>query len=164
MSEGYVGWKSSLVDPLKPMIETKKGKDENAKEWNFVLLKKMSDVLKPEDFADEALTRRLLDGSTGCSHVYKSWREIERTGPDPLSVFGDGLAVRTIRSLASPTEKPDRILPADVFYYRPKLHQDADGIFRRVEIVLARTNGDNSSELSDEQKKVLDALATGEKE
>lgn len=159
----YIGWRACAFDAYgNPIAENQDSLDPV--EWNFVLKEKLKTPLKPEDFATPTEVEKLLKKSAPATHTFKAWRNITRTGPDPFTIWEEKdnpLPKRTIRSLPAPNVTPADGGPEDAFFYRPKFHQDLDGIFHRIEILLKRSKEDqNVTAISpnDPRKKVLEAL------
>ncbi|MFQ3671645.1 MAG: DUF6600 domain-containing protein [Verrucomicrobiia bacterium] len=140
-SGDYVGWRPSILDRFSNMEESESLRYANPEEWNFIPKAKLGQPLTPADFASDDLAAELLAAHQPCDHVFVAWREIPRPGPAPViddPETGERIPIPVIHNLTSPTQVAQDTAES-LFFYRPKFRQDADGIFRRIEILSGRS-------------------------
>lgn len=138
-SGDYYGWRASHLDRFSNMVERESVRYGSPEEWNFVLKEKVAGPLEPSDFADVEKTAELMANAVPVDHVYTSYREIGRPGPDPTILTGDpetlpGIPVTL--SLPDLRFKPKQVEPDQYFVYRPDFYQDAGGIQRRIHLFV----------------------------
>jgi hypothetical protein len=83
----HVGWRPSRLDRNGAFLEKDEVRYANAKEWFFVPREKFTGPLRSEDLAAPEKAAELLKESEPSHHIFMSYREIERAGPDPLDFF-----------------------------------------------------------------------------
>lgn len=133
----YVGWRPAHLDRFNNPLGESTPASSNPEEWSFVLLEKLRGPLKPEDFADRETTAGLLAAAVPADHIFVAHWDIPRPGPSPevlKDAGGKQPPVWTVRD--RPAMEPDAIGTDGYLAYRPRFHQDGDGIFRRVELFL----------------------------
>lgn len=136
-SGDHIGWRPVRLDRFSNPVGKTGGGLAKAEDWNFIPAEKIRGRLKAADYADAATVAGLLARAHPLDHIYVAHWEIPRPGPSPEILKDESGKVppaRTIRDLAAPgpVEPGAEGFPA----YRPRFHQDADGIFRRVELFL----------------------------
>ncbi|MDD5261980.1 MAG: hypothetical protein PHD76_09055 [Methylacidiphilales bacterium] len=154
-SGDYVGWRASKLDRFSNTQEPDNVRYSDPSEWNFVLSEKLRGPLKPEDFVTGEKAKDLLISGQPLDHIFKSYREIGRPGPDPAILKSgekDKLLIPIVRDLQDLESRPDKAEATDFYAYRPSFAQDEDGILRRVELFL---HPRKQSEKDEELKKVL---------
>ena len=135
----HIGWRPSKLDRFSNLLESPAERYSDPTEWNFVLKDKLKGTLKPEDFVDDALAEKLLKNAGPADHVFVSYREIPRPGPAPdilKNEAGQLPIVPVIREQQELSVKVPILSPEDLYVFRPKFHQDNDGIMRRVYLYL----------------------------
>ncbi|MDR1144508.1 MAG: hypothetical protein LBK71_00010 [Verrucomicrobiales bacterium] len=141
-SGDYLGWRASRLDRFSNTLESEATRYGDPAEWNFVLADKIRGPLTADDFAPPAKAKELLVSAQPVDHVFVSYREIDRPGPDPaiLQPVGDGqrqVIIPDVTDLPALDARPEEpAAPRKYCVYRPKFYQDEDGIFRRVELFL----------------------------
>jgi hypothetical protein len=141
-SGDYLGWRASKLDRFSNALEPENIRYGDPSEWNFTLAEKIREPLTVTDFAPPDQTKDLLVSARPADHVFTSYREIERPGPDPSilkDADGRAPAIPNISDLSAPDAEPDQKAGATesrLYLYRPKFYQDEDGIFRRVDLFL----------------------------
>lgn len=141
-SGDYIGWRPCMIKPSG--FADPKDTSINPHEWNFVLKSKLLSKLKSSDFASFEKVKELLEDSVPSQHDYEAWRTINRPGPDPFSV-NKKITIHTIKNTRAVNENPIETLPTDLFCYRPKFHQDTDGIYKRIQIRIEREKNPNAA-------------------
>jgi hypothetical protein len=136
LSGNFIGWRPSQMNRFGELTEPEEQRYKNPSEWTFIPRNKFDGPLKPSDAVSAEEAAKLLEDSTFCDHRFVGYREIDRPGPEFIP--SESRTVRTLRSLPSPGTQPSRVMPGDFFLYRPRFHQDADGMGRRVDILLKR--------------------------
>lgn len=161
-SGDYIGWRPGPLDRFGNPSERESERYGDPSEWNFIRKEKLNALLKAEDFADVATAERLLAEAVPSDHLFTSYREIERPGPEPEglgSAPAEPGSYPTLLFLPDLRHQPTNPLPNQLFIFRPDFHQDNDGIRRRVHLFLnPRVVPDESQvknmfKLSEEQEK-----------
>lgn len=161
-SGDYFGWRASQLDRFSNPIENESLRYRNPGEWNFLHRDKMSAPFGPEDLASAELVTELMAEAVPIDHIYKSYRDIPRPGPDPriLSSAPEELPVIPVTmSLPELRHKPVGDEVTRYYVYRPEFYQDSEGIMRRIHLFLnPRTVPTEAEvaemfELSEEDKK-----------
>jgi hypothetical protein len=131
-------------------------------EWIFLPRSKFGLPFTAKDIVTGSDAKALIEATDFSLHIFTAWRKIERTGPDPvefekiLKIPGmdlfkdmpdevedssgdkhkvtkvDYFTVMTLPSLDTPL--PPTARPNEIYLYRPRYHQDNDGIMRRIKI------------------------------
>jgi len=141
----YIGWRPSKLGPVNELLEKDDERFAHPEEWIWVPKAKFGQPLEAADVVTGAASKAILEDSAALTHVYTSWREIERPGPDPAGLNApgmlpvqerkDGVTVKPFEILSLPTlwaalpAIPD---PNAIYLYRPEMFQDHDGVERRV--------------------------------
>lgn len=143
----HIGWRPSRFTQLNEYAEKEEARFAQPAEWVFVAKEKFALPLTPADLVTGAEAAKLLEESEPCFHVFVSWREMDRLGPDPIDFIAkdrikapedlkDGEPEFTSPTLWSLptywTPRPPDAKPEDIYIYKPKFHQDSDGIQRRI--------------------------------
>jgi hypothetical protein len=140
----HIGWRPSRLDRFSNPTESDAERYSDPSQWNFIPAEKLKDPLQLSDYADLATAEKLLKNREPADHVFTSYRQIERPGPSPdllKTSSGDAPPIPTLREQQSPTLSPPEPTGAaatknDYFAFRPKFHQDNDGIMRRIHLYL----------------------------
>lgn len=161
----HIGWRPSMVDRSGDFIEPDEKRIEHPEEWIFVPREKFASKLTPADCITGAAAKALLEQSQPEDHVFVSYRQIDRTGPDPVSIFGKSkekeapvvpvkplpgsssdisttlppTPVDTLVTMSLPTfytPIPPTAKKNEIYVYRPDVFQDNDGIQRRIKLWL----------------------------
>jgi len=142
-----IGWRPSRLNAIHELTEKEDVRYAKPEEWIWVPRAKFGQPITLADVVTGPAAKSLLEDSEPLSHVFTSWREIERPGPAPEDFLPkDRIVPEEARKENQPPVRADVILtlptfwtplPAkpepDAFYlYRPMVYQDADGIQRRV--------------------------------
>jgi hypothetical protein len=154
-------------------VEKEEQRFAKPEEWVFVTNEKFKGPITPADVITGPAAAKLLEDSSPCDHVYVSWRQMDRLGPDPAD-FLPKERVRKVEDLKDNepeviaptlwslptywTIPPPDAKPGDIYLYRPKLYQDKDGIQRRILI------WEHPGEREKATQKVNQVLQTGEVE
>lgn len=137
-SGGHVGWRCTPLDRFGNPQQSETERYRDPGEWNFVPKEKLRGPLTPADFADRAQAEQLLVQARPLDHIFTAHREIGRPGAPPDVLAGPDGKLPAFPVLRDLPEVDTALAPspAVVAAYRPRFHQDADGIFRRVELFL----------------------------
>lgn len=155
-SGDYLGWRACPLDRFGNPTEDPSVRYSDPAQWNFVLRDKIRGPLTPADFATPEQAAELLVRAEPADHIFVTYREIPRPGPDPqILMRADGTLPEfpVIRELIEPDLPPEVPLRHSLYLYRPRFHQDQDGIFRRVELFL------NPRQENPEYQRVRETLA-----
>ena len=136
----FVGWRPTLVDAFGNPLEPESVRYGTPSEWNFIPREKLLETLKDKDFVPDEDTGRLLRTAVPIDHIFVTYREIGRPGPEPSHlILEDGTTQETPVVTGIPTHyyEPEKKDQSKFFIYRPKFHQDSDGIKKRIAL---RTN------------------------
>jgi hypothetical protein len=150
-SGDYLGWRASKLDRFSNPLEAETERYADPGEWNFVPAEKIRGPLTAKDFVAPERAKELLLGAYPVDHVFTSYRDIERPGPSPdilQGADGQAPAIPVVSDLSAADGRPGEPSPKAYYVYRPKFHQDGDGILRRVDLFLhPRTREQNEAEL-----------------
>jgi hypothetical protein len=139
-SGDYLGWRASRLDRFSNAMEPENMRYGDLAGWNFVLAAKIRGPLVAQDFVPPEKAKDLLANAQPVDHIFISYREIARPGPDPSVLkSGDQTApvIPSVMDLSVIDAAPDKKATAKEYYiYRPKFYQDEDGIFRRLDLFL----------------------------
>jgi hypothetical protein len=138
-SGDYVGWRVSQLDRFSNMLEPDDIRYTHPEEWNFVPKSKVTKPLKPEDFASDAQAAELLKKAGPLDHVFVAWREIPRPGPAPMLIekeSGAPIPVLTVMNVAYDAVEIQPANAKEVYFKRPKVVQDEDGVVKRCDILI----------------------------
>lgn len=138
-SGDHLGWRPCPLDRFGNPIEPPGVRYADPAQWNFVPREKIRGPLTPADFASPAEAAALLVKANPADHIFVSYREIPRPGPDPqILMLADGRMPEfpVIRELLEHDLPPEAPFPNSYYLYRPRFHQDAEGVFRRVALFL----------------------------
>jgi hypothetical protein len=138
-SGAHIGWRCSPLDRFGNPTETEGERYADPAQWNFVLREKLRGPLTAADFVDDVKAADLLVKAKPADHIFMTYRQIERPGPPPdilADAEGKLSAFPVVRELLEPGELPEIPAAQSVYAYRPRFHQDATGILRRVELFL----------------------------
>jgi len=138
-SGDHIGWRPTPLDRFSNPTEPEGVRYADPGQWNFILREKLRGPLSSADFADTGLAASLLVKARPADHVFITYREIPRPGlpPDILADAEGKLApFPVIREKLEAGLEPESPQAASLYAYRPRFHQDEDGIFRRVELFL----------------------------
>jgi len=138
-SSDYYGWRACQLDRFSNPVEPESRRYRNPDEWNFLHKDQMGKTFTAEDLADREKTIALMEEAIPVDHIYKSYRDIARPGPDPIMLSDDPEQLPTIpvtMSLPDLRHQPKEIQPNQYFVYRPEFYQDPDGIMRRIHLFL----------------------------
>ncbi len=157
-SGDHIGWRSSHLDRFSNMMEPESARYRDPREWHFIPVEKIRGPLTPADFADDVKAAELLVNAQPIDHVYVTHREIPRPGPSPDILTGRTQVLPTIPVIKDkrlPDQEIDNPVPMEHFLFRPRFHQDEDGIMRRVQIFLNPQGADDT-----ETRKVRELVGT----
>lgn len=161
-TEQYIGWRPVKLDRMGEFLIKGEGRNTDPTEWSFIPVEKFGTDLSPSDFLSEADTAKVLKTAAPLFHVIKLWREIERPGPDPEAIY-ERLKVKfvtqEIKTLPTVATPPPYDLPTEYFLYRPKFHQDEDGMARRVSIYLTQKSEVGEKTEAQRQAEITDLRA-----
>jgi hypothetical protein len=135
----YVGWRPGQLDRFSNSLEPESERFRDASQWNFIKRADLRGPLTAANYVNTEETKRLLLQSQPMDHVFTTYREIERPGPPPDLFADENGKLPTfpvIRELQEPDAVADAAIRNSCFAYRPRFHQDADGILRRVDLFL----------------------------
>jgi hypothetical protein len=138
-SGSYIGWRPSRLDRFSNLLESEVERHGDPTEWSFVNAEKLKGPLQAADFADTLTTEKLLKNAEPADHIFVTYREIPRPGPAPdilKSASGEVPPNRIIREQQELLISPTNAEKDDYYVFRPKFHQDNDGLMRRVHLFL----------------------------
>lgn len=144
----HIGWRCSAINQFGEFVEKEeKQRFARPEEWVFVIREKFGRPITPADVLTGKEAAKLLEDSSPCGHTFTSWRQMERLGPDPINFVRKDqirssadlkpnepqIITPTLWSLPTFwTPPPVAAVPGDLYIYRPRCAQDADGIQRRI--------------------------------
>jgi hypothetical protein len=143
----HIGWRPSRYGQLHELLEKEEARFAQPEEWLFVTREAFKGPITPAIIVTGEAAQKLLEESEPCGHTFISWREMDRLGPDPINYVPKEwvknpdtlrenepeILVATLWSLPTYwTPRPREAKPEDLYVYRPKFFQDADGLQRRV--------------------------------
>jgi len=146
MTKTHIGWRPSAINQMG-FVEKEEERFAKPEEWVFVTKEKFRGPITPADVITGSQAAKLLEDSSPCDHVYVSYREMDRLGPDPVNFLpkervrdrddlkdGESEVIAPVLwSLPTFWSAPPLDAKAgDLYVYRPKLYQDKDGIQRRT--------------------------------
>lgn len=151
-SGDYYGWRACQLDRFSNPVEPESLRYRNPDEWNFIHKDKMGKLFGPEDLEPREKTIALMEEALPVDHIYKSYRDIARPGPDPIILSDDPEVLPVIpvtMSLPDLRHQPKEVLPDQYFVYRPDFYQDQDGIMRRIFLYLNPRTVPNEQKLKE---------------
>ncbi|PTX92220.1 hypothetical protein DB346_25110 [Verrucomicrobia bacterium LW23] len=113
-TDTHIGWRPTQVNPDGDFLEPDDSRYANPEEWIFIEKSKLRGVVQASDVITGANSLKHLESSEPSWHVYTTYREIERAGPDPaktLPLFVDNrpraeLNTPTTARLPEPRPRP----------------------------------------------------------
>lgn len=103
----HIGWRSAAVDREGSFVEGPADRYTKTDEWTFVSMAQFANPITPEVIAKPDVTKKLLENSTECRHIYVTYREIDRPGPHPA----DFLALCRDGGMFAPKTLQDELAP-----------------------------------------------------
>jgi hypothetical protein len=155
-SGDYIGWRPTPLDRFSNPNEPEAVRYADPTQWNFIPREKLRGPLTPADFASPEQAAALLVKAEPADHIFISYREIPRPGPPPdilANAEGKLPPIPVVREQLEPSLMPEIQAPNSFYTYRPRFHQDGDGIFRRIDLFL------NPRKENPEYQRVIDTLA-----
>jgi hypothetical protein len=140
-SGDYVGWRPSHLDRFSNPVESATARYSDPGEWNFIPRAKLKGPLKSDDYMDLKLAEKLLIDARPVDHIFKTYRDIGRPGPNPFVLAEDGTqpSIPVLRMLPDLLHRPENSTERDYFVFRPVFFQDDDGIMNRIKAFLCPT-------------------------
>lgn len=140
-SGDYFGWRACQLDRFSNPVEPESQRYRNPDEWNFLHKDHIGQPFGPDDLASREKTIALMEEAVPVDHIYQSYRDIPRPGPDPVILSedperGELPVIPVTMSLPDLRHQPENIQPDQYFVYRPEFYQDPDGIMRRIHLFL----------------------------
>lgn len=140
----------------------------NPAAWSTVPFTALANPLNPNAFLEGEALNQFLRKADASDHVYKTYREIERPGPDPAKVWAaipESKKVYQIFDLPTlETKRPAEASADKLFLYRPVFAQDDEGIFRRIKAQMEpRPRQADIKNLLQEHKEIPDDGNTARK-
>lgn len=155
-SGDHIGWRPTALDRFSNPTEPEGVRYADPTQWNFIPRDKLRGPLTPADFASPEEAAALLVKARPADHIFITYREIPRPGPPPdilTNAEGKLPPFPVVREQLEPGLMPEIEAPNSLYTYRPRFHQDGDGIFRRVDLFL------NPRKENPEYQSVKDTLA-----
>jgi len=131
--------------------------------WNVTLRTNLEHPIDASLMVAPEMRDAFLVKADACYHIYKTYRDFERAGPEPAKVWvrtAKPPVVYSIFTLPKKDTPPPAGAPTkNIYLYRPVFAQDEDGIFRRVKINIEGKRPNEKSNISE----VLKGLSVDEK-
>ncbi len=157
-----LGWRPVRLDEFQEVLDEMEELRIPAT-WSVTLRTNLEHPLNASLMVNNEMRDEFLVKADASYHVFKSYREFERAGPEPGKVWyktSEPPVIYEIYTLPTPTTEPPPNAPAkNVYLYRPIFAQDNEGIFRRVAINAEGRKRDDKSSVS----QVLTGLSEEEK-
>ncbi|WP_286004545.1 DUF6600 domain-containing protein [Geitlerinema calcuttense] len=163
-----LGWRPVMLDEFQEVLD---GMDELRipETWTVTLRTNLEHPVDQSLMVNDDMRDAFLLKADASYHVFRSYREFERAGPEPAKIWyktAEPPIVYEIFTLPTPdTEPPPGAPSKNVYMYRPIFAQDKEGIFRRIAVnAEGRKTNDRASVsqvltgLSEEEKAKLEKI------
>ncbi|MDZ4817299.1 MAG: DUF6600 domain-containing protein [Verrucomicrobiota bacterium] len=130
-----IAWKAVRFNKLGEIVDEA---DEVAKTegWNLSTLTQLKSDITPSNIQPSSEIEAFLPESETCYHIFTSYRDIERSGPDPFDLFGEKFLASNLFFLPTLDAKPpEGALPNKLYINKVEFIQEEDGFFTRIKIL-----------------------------
>lgn len=163
-----IGWRPVRINDFQEVIDEMEDLRIPAT-WSVTLRTNLEHPIDASLMVKDDMRDVFLLKADASYHLFKSYREIERAGPEPAKIWirkAEPPIIYEIFTLpTATTQAPPNAPVKNIYMYRPVFAQDQDGIMRRIKVnVEGRTTSDKSSVgqvligLSDAEKAKLEKI------
>lgn len=83
-----LGWRPTPSNRFGEMTESETTRYARPEEWIFLPREKLTKTFMSTEVVTGLVAKPILEQSESINHTFVSWRELDRTGPDPYDAYG----------------------------------------------------------------------------